>query len=752
MDIDLLARKGEVITVSLPELYIPIETLNPFYKKRITLPEKALDIEEPSYIDIEALVGRKSRILLRGGAGTGKTTLIKHLAYTVTHDLCTPDLKGYLPVMVFLKDLWLIFYEKLQEGRKKVVFEDLLFLYLKKTECPLNLDIISGYLSQQKALFLIDGLDEVPDHLRKDLVKIISQFQFTNKKNRFLLTGRPHGIAGPAVSHFKDDLQDIEPLDDKMVEDFIKKWFKAVSGKAKGVGKETAGAMLSDVGRHEHISVFTQNPLLLTAVCILYQDGKRIPEQRADLYNRIIDNLIHRRFHNPAQPGRENQVLEFLMHLAYNAQVKNRKTIDKSDTLESLRTIFSRRDDERESQYQLRISNLLDEIEPNCGLFNRLSSGEIEFTHLTFQEFLAAKHMVYMGIDWKQYLEKEWWEETLLLYTGFMSLDRKRESNAIVGAILEAVETYKRKKSSLRIQFLAGKALCDFQPAKRELQVVNRVLDAMYRLIDSKENVEHRFQAGVFVGDLGDTRIHPDNMVPVPAGEFIRGSNDGEDNEKPERRIYLDAFEIGVYLVTNQEFKLFVEDKGYEKEELWTPEGWQWRTKENITEPKYWHDRKWNGPNFPVVGVSWYEAAAYANWLSQVIGKTYRLPFEAEWEKAASGTDGREYPWGNKFDKSMCNSGESGLGRTSPVGIFPGGASPYGCYDMAGNVWEWCADWYDGKYYHDSPAKNPRGPTDGSGRVFRGGRGSRQGCRASYRDWNAPVGRGALGFRLARLL
>jgi formylglycine-generating enzyme required for sulfatase activity len=363
--------------------------------------------------------------------------------------------------------------------------------------------------------------------------------------------------------------------------------------------------------------------------------------------------------------------------------------------------------------------------------------------------------MFYMGIDWEQFLEKEWWEETFLLYTGFMSLERKRESNGVVEAILEAGETHKRKKTGLRLQFLAGKALCDFQPAKRESQAVNRVRDAMYRLIDSKENVENRFQAGVFVGGLGDTRIHPDNMVTVPAGEFVRGSNDGEDREKPERRIYLDAFEIGVYPVTNQEFKLFVEDKGYEEEELWTPEGWQWRAKGNITGPKYWYDRKWNGSNFPVVGVSWYEAAAYAIWLSQVTGKSYRLPFEAEWEKAARGVDGRVYPWGNKFYKSMCNSSESGLGRTSPVGVFPGGTSHYGCFDMAGNVWEWCADWYEEKYYQDSPAKNPKGSLDGSGRVFRGGSWGydRQGCRGAARACAPPVGRDYdLGFRLARSL
>jgi formylglycine-generating enzyme required for sulfatase activity/predicted MPP superfamily phosphohydrolase len=772
MDIDLLARKGEVITVSLPKLYIPLETRNPFYKEKIEKEEiisegivhlgaplkhkkDEASAELPS-IDIEVLFSRKNFILLRGGAGTGKTTLIKHLAYTVTYDRCPPFFRGYLPVMVFLKDFWLIYDEALQAGKKKAVFEDLLTVYLEKTRCPLPMDIISAYLTQQKALFLIDGLDEVPDRLRKDLVKIIKDFQFENRKNRFLLTGRPHGAAGPAASHFKGDLHDIEPLDNPKVEDFIKKWFKAVSGRARGVGEVTAGAMLADIRQHEHIYLFTQNPLLLTAVCVLYHDGKRIPEQRAELYNRIIDNLIYRRFHDPARPDRENHILEFLMLLAFNAQEKNRKTFEKSDTLDSLRIIFPHPEGVRMSQYESRILNLLDEIEPGCGLFNRLSSGEVEFTHLTFQEFLAAKHMVYMGIDWRQYLEKEWWEETILLYTGFMSLDRKRESNAIIGIILAASEAHKRNKNRLRLQFLAGKALCDLQSAKREPRTVSLVRDKMSRLIVSKINVKDRLQAGILLGGLGDPRINIQEppMIEIPAGEFTRGSNE-HDSEKPVRKIYLDAFEIGKYPVTNHEFKAFVDEKGYDNQELWTPESWQWRKEKNIFEPRFWHDRKWNGPNFPVVGVSWYEAFAYAAWLSRKTGDSYCLPTEAQWEKAARGSDGFLYPWGEEWQADHCNSDECDLDRTSPVGIFPAGESPYGCLDMAGNVWEWCADWYGEDYYKESPDSNPCGPGDGSNRVYRGGSWgySRQLCRGASRGWGHPVNRGRdLGFRLARLL
>jgi formylglycine-generating enzyme required for sulfatase activity len=263
-----------------------------------------------------------------------------------------------------------------------------------------------------------------------------------------------------------------------------------------------------------------------------------------------------------------------------------------------------------------------------------------------------------------------------------------------------------------------------------------------------------RFDAGEVLGVLGDIRIKSisDNMVSVKGGEFVRGSND-IDNEKPVRTIYLEDFLIGKYPVTNGEYKEFVDDGGYKKKEYWTEDGWEWKEEDKVTEPAFWHDRQWNGANFPVVGVSWYEAVAYTKWLSQIRGSTYRLPTEAEWEKAARGTDGRDYPWGNKFDKNKCNCLEMELGRTNPVGIFLEGQSPYGCFDMAGNVWEWCSDWYEKKYYEKSPDKNPIGPKDGVYRVLRGGSWffSGRDVRSAIRGRFVPFDRGDYaGFRLAR--
>lgn len=192
------------------------------------------------------------------------------------------------------------------------------------------------------------------------------------------------------------------------------------------------------------------------------------------------------------------------------------------------------------------------------------------------------------------------------------------------------------------------------------------------------------------------------------------GSEAGREDERPCHEVYLDAYEIDKYEVSNARYKIFVDAGGYSNPSLWSAGGWAWRTRFGISAPRYWSDPEWNDPAFPVIGVAWFEAEAYCRFSG------LRLPTEAEWEKAARGTDGRRFPWGEDWDPSKANGPPHGT-RTTPIGMYFAGVSPFGLHDMAGNAWEWVADWYGESYYVESPASNPPGPVAGTEKCFRGG-------------------------------
>ena len=201
----------------------------------------------------------------------------------------------------------------------------------------------------------------------------------------------------------------------------------------------------------------------------------------------------------------------------------------------------------------------------------------------------------------------------------------------------------------------------------------------------------------------------------VPIGPFTMGSGgdpDAWEDESPQHeQSILHAYRISKYPIINAQFSAFVQDGGYANPDYWTEAGWQWRESNDVTEPQT-YGGVFDLLNHPVVGVSWYEAVAFCRWLMDKLGVEARLPSEAEWEKAARGTDGRRYPWGDEPDPNRANYDETGIGTTSAVGIFPSGQTPYGCLDMSGNVWEWTRSLW-GKDLSEPSFKYPYDPTDG---------------------------------------
>jgi formylglycine-generating enzyme required for sulfatase activity len=257
-------------------------------------------------------------------------------------------------------------------------------------------------------------------------------------------------------------------------------------------------------------------------------------------------------------------------------------------------------------------------------------------------------------------------------------------------------------------------------------------------------------------------------LVLVPAGAFKMGDNfgDGESRERPVHVVDLDAYYIGKYEVTNGQWRKFRDDPDYNDPKFW-PGGQPFPKEQN----SYWMQANNHGggtpgsDNYPVIAVNWDSATAFCNWLSAKTGKTYRLPTEAEWEKAARGTGQTRYPWGNSIDASYANFvGTQKFDTVREVGFFDGSqrgelkthsnASPYGAFDMAGNVMEWCQDWYSRDTYAMSARKNPKGPPAGAYKVVRGGSFFVEAfdLRSYGRSaaWPSFLGHRMIGFRVVR--
>lgn len=257
---------------------------------------------------------------------------------------------------------------------------------------------------------------------------------------------------------------------------------------------------------------------------------------------------------------------------------------------------------------------------------------------------------------------------------------------------------------------------------------------------------------------FGGRRVHqpiPLDLVPIPEGPFLRGSNPKKDKEarsyeQPQREIYLSGYWIARFPITQAQFAAFVEETGHvttaeeqRSSYVWTGTGTgimkvigaSWRNPTGPTHgifavtgpfgaelvrPIFEADPP-SYTSHPVVQVSWHDAVSFCKWLSDRTGVAFRLPTEAEWEKAARGSDGRIYPWGNRPPTPSHANYNDMVGGTTPVGSYPAGVSPYGAYDMIGNVWEWCYDWYDAAYFKSSPPRDPTGPVEGELRVYKGG-------------------------------
>ena len=505
--------------------------------------------------------------------------------------------------------------------------------------------LLAAHLDAGSAFLLFDGLDEVPvsqhvqgettyprELLLSGLADALPDWQKAG--NRILLTSRPYGLDEAGLHRLGLERAPLEPLPEPLQDLFVTRWFHTL-GKA-----DVIPDLITTIRGRDDLAPLVENPMLLTAVCVLYDSGGRLPEDRYELYKRIINNVLHSRY--PGDASEREPVLRRLEAIAYGMHTgepsaERRATPAAEIGWVETEQILARFAELNPALEKGQVDSALrrEELLTRSGLLLPRPNDRAAFYHLSFQEFLAAQRIVRVANNLDSVFSERGptaeWRSTLLFLFAAQIFNKDAEWGlGLLDRLIASLDRATVKAEPGLAVFIAeALELC----LAKNYRVPDALAEAFRRLslgaIEDEIELHARQAIGLCLGRLGDPRIaslrDPSAYVEVPAGTYPYG-----DEKKTLIKIAA-SFRLGRYPVTNRQFQDFLEDKGYEKQQWWSDAGWAWLQKEGVTEPALWRDRRWNGPNQPVVGVSFWEAEACSKWAGG------RLPREEEWEVAARG-------------------------------------------------------------------------------------------------------------------
>jgi formylglycine-generating enzyme required for sulfatase activity len=650
---------------------------------------------------------------------------------------------------------------------------------LEKRSIEFTSDLLRRLLDGN-CFLVFDGLDEVPDtnRLRTTVTDAILSFSSKFRECSIMVTCRSYAYDHSVWYAGGFHPVTLAPFNTQQIDDFLDQWFSYMAEENPSVAKNVPGcveALKREIhSRPDDIGHLAERPLLLTFLASLRtREQVALPSRRAPLYEKILRLLVQNWERNKVILRNDGSIaLVPCRFIEGQLSVEDiRRALDKvafevHESQQDLREeadipgwLIAKRLNEvisvKSSAAGLSEVEIVRDISRRIGVLVCYSEGEIEgafrFPHHTFQEYMAACHLCSDEVAFPETLidlvknePSKWWEVALFAIDNLAKPNSAREAWQVIEDLCcddQSVSSAKSNSLHWQLCFLAGQAVRQSELHKRQLghqgkriiQIVRNRVAALVKA-GALQPLE-RAECGRILAELDDPREgigtdasgQPDiAWIPIPDGHFFMGSDPrftmGTGKERPYHREHVPLFRISKYPITNQQYQAFVNNGGYEHKEFWSRLGWIWKEQNGREGPANSFDSVFLLNNHPRVGVTWYEAIAFCNWLSKELSCSVRLPTEAEWEKAARGTARRNFfPWGEEevIVPELCNMEKTGIGTTCAVGLFPKGASPYGCMDMSGNVIEWCSTQWREDY--SIPANEKVESDEAVFRVARGG-------------------------------
>jgi formylglycine-generating enzyme required for sulfatase activity len=806
----LAALGGEPGTeqdLTLDQVYIALNTTTQVARRAARQRRERLsELDDTRPLSALQAVVQCPRLVLLGDPGAGKSTVVRQVLarlaarqlglgkVTVPRGLPADLLPLFLPLRDLVPRLLALAVDALPDAERQHLLaravRDQLVANLERLEAEAFSAELQEALSAGRCLLGLDGLDEVPSDSHPRVHSAVMALLGAYRVQRVIITCRVRSYVGDArLPEFQ--AHTLAPFDDKQIATFVGAWYTAQKqlGKVDARQATERADNLAAAARQRELRELAANPMLLTTMAIIHQRRVGLPKERVRLYTEAVQILLQRWDHtrfgdtglavdlHPALPAmltddkRLRTIVQTLAYETHRREQRGQAGLPRGEALTRLEAADLLENVGLAAAF-------LDYVDHRAGLLVG-QGGELpqsmtyNFPHRTFQEYLAGCYLVAqrsMGCELRAHAaEGDFWGLAAQLGAEelFYNLRRDNEFLDLIYAL--GTEADPTTPAAQRAVLWAGTMATLVGPESIVRDTggggapfLKRLHTSLVQVMRSELPALERAEAGKALAHLGDPGFRQEawwlpaepllGFVEIPAGPFVMGSDRQHDPdafayEEPQHEVSLPVYYIARYPTTVAQFQAFVQASGYRPG--------------NAASLR-------DLANYPVWYVSWHEAMAYCDWLTEQLrrwpgtpeplatrlrqqGWRVLLPSEAEWEKAARSTDGRRYPWGNVSDSNRANYGDTHIGMTSTVGCFPGGASPYGVEEMSGNVLEWTRSlWQESGYPYpsDEAGRAQRvmlHTAQDASRVLRGGAFcyDDQGVRCAYRG--GGVARDVLG-------